>query len=81
MARAKAVANTGKALAYLRTSSAQNVGGNSDQRQRAAIERFARAHGYALGSSDGIVKLTNLTLNSPSEEVCQRRRLSGRLFT
>jgi hypothetical protein len=29
----------------------------------------------------GIVKLTNLTLNSPSEEVCQRRRLSGKFLT
>jgi DNA invertase Pin-like site-specific DNA recombinase len=32
----------------LRTSSAQNVGGDSDQRQREAIERFARSHGYEL---------------------------------
>jgi DNA invertase Pin-like site-specific DNA recombinase len=48
MARAKAVANTGKALAYLRTSSAQNVGGDSDQRQREAITRFAHAQGYEL---------------------------------
>jgi DNA invertase Pin-like site-specific DNA recombinase len=48
MARAKAVANTGKALAYLRASSAQNVGGDSDRRQREAIERFARSHGHAL---------------------------------
>jgi hypothetical protein len=29
----------------------------------------------------GIVKLTNLTLNSPPEEACQRRRSSGKFFT
>jgi hypothetical protein len=29
----------------------------------------------------GIVKLTNPTLNSPPEEVCQRRRASGKFFT
>jgi DNA invertase Pin-like site-specific DNA recombinase len=48
MARTKAVEKRGKALAYLRTSSAQNVGGDSDQRQREAIQRFAKAHGYEL---------------------------------
>jgi DNA invertase Pin-like site-specific DNA recombinase len=48
MARARAVENKGEALAYLRTSSAQNVGGDSDQRQRAAIARFARAQGWEL---------------------------------
>jgi DNA invertase Pin-like site-specific DNA recombinase len=46
--RAKPVEKQGNALAYLRTSSAQNVGGDSDQRQRKAIERFAQAHGYEL---------------------------------
>jgi DNA invertase Pin-like site-specific DNA recombinase len=46
--RAKPVEKQGKALAYRRTSSAQNVGGDSDQRQREAIERFARSHGYEL---------------------------------
>jgi DNA invertase Pin-like site-specific DNA recombinase len=48
MARAKAVENRGTALAYLRTSSAQNVGGDSDARQRASIGAYAQAHGYAL---------------------------------
>jgi DNA invertase Pin-like site-specific DNA recombinase len=48
MARGKTVENKGEALAYLRTSSAQNVGGDSDQRQREAIERFARTHGFDL---------------------------------
>ena len=39
-----------RAIAYLRTSSAANVGADkdSDKRQRAAIEVFARAHGYEL---------------------------------
>jgi DNA invertase Pin-like site-specific DNA recombinase len=46
--RAKPVEKQGKALAYLRTSSAQNVGGDSDQRQREVITRFAQAHGYEL---------------------------------
>ena len=38
------------AIAYLRTSSAANVGADkdSDQRQRAAIAAFAKAHGYRL---------------------------------
>jgi DNA invertase Pin-like site-specific DNA recombinase len=48
MARTKAVEKQGKALAYRRTSSAQNVGGDSDQRQRETIKRFARSHGYEL---------------------------------
>src|SRR4029077_11805666 len=34
------------AIAYLRTSSAANVG--SDKRQRAAIASFAKAHGYRI---------------------------------
>lgn len=36
------------ALAYLRTSAAVNVGGDSDHRQREAIARFARSCGYEL---------------------------------
>jgi DNA invertase Pin-like site-specific DNA recombinase len=38
------------AVAYLRTSSAANVGADkdSDKRQRAAIDSFARANGYAI---------------------------------
>src|SRR3954471_18206628 len=48
MARAKAVENTGKALAYLRTSSAQNVGGDSGRRRRGATGRFPPSHGHAL---------------------------------
>jgi DNA invertase Pin-like site-specific DNA recombinase len=39
-----------EAVAYLRTSSATNVGPDkdSDKRQRAAITAFAKAHGYIL---------------------------------
>ena len=39
-----------KAVAYLRTSSHANVGSDkdSDKRQRAAIEAFARANGYTI---------------------------------
>src|ERR671921_473787 len=42
-----------KAVAYLRTSSAANVGvdKDSEKRQRAAIEAFARAAGYELVDS------------------------------
>jgi DNA invertase Pin-like site-specific DNA recombinase len=38
------------AIAYLRTSSAANVGSDkdSDKRQRAAIATFAKAHGYRI---------------------------------
>jgi DNA invertase Pin-like site-specific DNA recombinase len=39
-----------KAVAYLRTSSAANVGNDkdSDKRQRAAIDAFAKANGYEI---------------------------------
>jgi len=37
------------AVAYLRTSSATNTGGDSDRRQRQAIRRFAIRERYALG--------------------------------
>ena len=42
-----------EAIAYLRTSSAANVGGDKDseKRQRAAIEAFAKANGYRLVDS------------------------------
>lgn len=42
--------NSVQAVAYLRTSSAANTGADKDseQRQRAAIEAFARAAGYEL---------------------------------
>src|SRR5690349_2354989 len=36
------------ALSYLRTSSAANVGGDSDHRQREAITRYAAAHEIEL---------------------------------
>jgi DNA invertase Pin-like site-specific DNA recombinase len=36
------------ALAYLRTSSATNVEGDSDERQRQAIRRYAKANGVEL---------------------------------
>jgi DNA invertase Pin-like site-specific DNA recombinase len=42
------------AIAYMRTSSASNVGTDkdSDKRQRAAIEAFARAAGFAIAPED-----------------------------
>src|SRR5690242_8152650 len=42
-----------KAIAYLRTSSAANVGADKDseKRQRAAIAAFAKAHGYEVVES------------------------------
>src|SRR6516162_4054369 len=42
-----------KAIAYLRTSSAANVGTDKDseKRQRAAIDAFAKAHGYEVVDS------------------------------
>jgi DNA invertase Pin-like site-specific DNA recombinase len=51
--RVKPVAKKGKlveAVAYIRTSSAANVGTDkdSDKRQRQAIESFARANGYQI---------------------------------
>ncbi len=36
------------AIAYLRTSSAANVGGDSDVRQRIAIADYAKAHGVVI---------------------------------
>jgi DNA invertase Pin-like site-specific DNA recombinase len=43
-----------KAVAYLRTSSAANVGTDkdSDKRQRAAITRFAKSAGYVIADGD-----------------------------
>jgi DNA invertase Pin-like site-specific DNA recombinase len=43
-----------QAIAYLRTSSAVNVGPDkdSDKRQRAAIEAFAKANGFAIEPED-----------------------------
>jgi len=43
-----------KAVAYMRTSSATNVGEDKDseQRQRQAIERFAAANGYQIAEGD-----------------------------
>ena len=42
--------NKTEAVAYLRTSSAANVGGDKDSepRQRAAIEAFAKRSGFAI---------------------------------
>jgi DNA invertase Pin-like site-specific DNA recombinase len=39
-----------EAIGYMRTSSATNVGADKDseKRQRAAIESFAKANGYAI---------------------------------
>ena len=56
-----------EAVAYIRTSSAANVGADkdSDKRQRAAIEAFAKAAGYdivaefydaAVGGADPVVE-------------------------
>lgn len=41
---------TERAIAYLRTSSAANVGGDSDKRQRDAIARYARSAGIEIAS-------------------------------
>ena len=58
-----------KAVAYLRTSSRANVGEDkdSDKRQRAAIEVFARAHGYEIVSEhyDAAVSGTNPVTDRP----------------
>lgn len=37
-----------KAVAYLRTSSAANVGGDSDERQRQAVQAYAKAAGLEI---------------------------------
>jgi DNA invertase Pin-like site-specific DNA recombinase len=43
-----------KAVAYMRTSSATNVGANkdSDKRQRDAIKRYAKSAGYEIADAD-----------------------------
>jgi DNA invertase Pin-like site-specific DNA recombinase len=43
-----AVENGSKAVAYLRTSSATNVAGDSSHRQRDAITQYAKAVGIEL---------------------------------
>lgn len=45
---AENIAETGRAVAYLRTSSASNVGGDSGERQRAAIRQYAARMGLAV---------------------------------
>ena len=42
------------AVAYMRTSSASNVGADkdSDKRQRPAIEAYAKANGYVIDEAD-----------------------------
>jgi DNA invertase Pin-like site-specific DNA recombinase len=40
-----------KAVAYYRTSSAANVGGDSEKRQRAAVEAYAKAAGYEIAET------------------------------
>jgi DNA invertase Pin-like site-specific DNA recombinase len=41
-----------KAVAYMRTSSAANVGGDSEPRQRAAIVEYAAEAGYVIADDD-----------------------------
>jgi DNA invertase Pin-like site-specific DNA recombinase len=41
-----------KAVAYMRTSSAANVGGDSEPRQRAAIVEYAAEAGYQIADDD-----------------------------
>lgn len=41
-----------KAVAYMRTSSITNVGGDSEARQRAAIEGYAAEAGYTIDKED-----------------------------
>ncbi|WP_162815876.1 recombinase family protein, partial [Microvirga aerophila] len=50
---AKANKTLTKAVAYLRTSSGANVGADKDseKRQRAAIEAFAKASGFEIADS------------------------------
>jgi DNA invertase Pin-like site-specific DNA recombinase len=51
--KAKAAENhagNGHAVAYLRTSSATNVGGDSGERQRAAIRQYASRAGISVGA-------------------------------
>lgn len=40
--------NAAKAVAYFRTSSAANVGGDSDQRQREAVKAYAKREGLVI---------------------------------
>jgi len=61
--------NRVEAVAYIRTSSATNVGGDkdSDKRQRAAIAGFAKAAGYELVGEfyDAAVRGTDLISERP----------------
>ena len=47
-----------KAVMYLRTSSATNIGGDSEDRQKDAIARYADSQGYEIvsGAYDQAVK-------------------------
>jgi DNA invertase Pin-like site-specific DNA recombinase len=49
------------AIAYLRTSSAANVGGDSDKRQRDAIARYAKSAGIEIAAEFYYDCVTNPT--------------------
>ncbi len=64
---------TSRAIAYLRTSSAANVGGDSDKRQREAIAHYAKAAGIEIAHEfyDAAV--------SGADPIDQRRGFTGLL--
>ena len=71
---------TAKAFAYLRTSSATNVGENkdSDRRQRLAIEAFAKANGLIIAAEfyDADTKGAEPSISAQPSARCLRRSLA-----
>jgi DNA invertase Pin-like site-specific DNA recombinase len=71
-----------KAIAYLRTSSAVNVGADKDfgKRQWAAIQTFAKAHGYEQVGEfyDAAVSGADPSRADPASRRKMMRRVAGR---
>src|SRR5258705_4470380 len=74
-----------EAVAYIRTSSAANVGADkdSDKRQRAAIEGYAKRAGFALVGefNDAAVRVADLIQNRPGFAAMLERLLSNGVKT
>ena len=68
-----------KAVAYLRTSSAANVGADKDseKRQRAAIDAFAKVAGFELDTLTQLLS-SNQTLRTLARLIPLRPYYSGR---
>jgi DNA invertase Pin-like site-specific DNA recombinase len=63
------------ALAYIRVSTTTQIKGDGPERQREAIERFARANGYTIGRDDWFIDATTGTTDDLGKRVAFARML------